>query len=73
MAHILEFPRRMPTEDDRTVEKWVKPAPGRWLCEPKRAREMTSEGVVEKARAAVAWCERATRLTAEGGGKPHRR
>ena len=31
---------------------------------------MTSEGVVEKARAAVAWCERATRLTAEGGGKP---
>nr|MBK7064268.1 hypothetical protein [Deltaproteobacteria bacterium] len=22
------------------------------------------------ARAAVAWCERATRLTADGGGKP---
>jgi type III restriction enzyme len=80
-------------EDDRTVEKWVKPAPGRfrihwreehlyepdfvvetttgrWLCEPKRDSEMTSEEVVAKARAAVAWCDRATRLTAEGGGKP---
>lgn len=80
-------------EDDPTVEKWVKPAPGRfrihwrdeqlyepdfvvetttgrWLCEPKRDSEVTSEDVVEKARAAVAWCERATRLTTEGGGKP---
>ncbi|MBK6531252.1 MAG: hypothetical protein IPF99_17070 [Deltaproteobacteria bacterium] len=80
-------------EDDRTVEKWVKPAPGRfrihwreehlyepdfvvetttgrWLCEPKRDSEMASVEVIEKARAAVAWCERATRLTAEGGGKP---
>lgn len=80
-------------EDDATVEKWLKPAPGRfrihwhaehqyepdfvvetttgcWLCEPKRDSEMTTEDVVEKARAAAAWCERATRLTAPSGGKP---
>ena len=40
-----------------------------YLCEPKAADEMTDPAVQAKARAAVAWCQRATE---HGGGKPWR-
>jgi type III restriction enzyme len=42
----------------------------KYLSEPKRASEMTDEEVLEKARAAIAWCERATQHELEHGGKP---
>jgi type III restriction enzyme len=42
------------------------------VCEPKRASEMEDEDVLAKARAAVAWCERATEHERENGGKPWR-
>jgi type III restriction enzyme len=56
----------IPYEPDFVVETSV----AKYLCEPKRASEMTDEEVLEKARAAVAWCERATRHELEHGGKP---
>jgi type III restriction enzyme len=40
------------------------------LCEPKRASEMEDEEVLAKARAAVAWCERATAHEHAHSGKP---
>ncbi|MDQ3816791.1 MAG: DEAD/DEAH box helicase family protein [Acidobacteriota bacterium] len=55
-----------PYEPDFVVET----STAKYLCEPKRASEMTDEDVLEKARAAIAWCERATRHELEHGGKP---
>lgn len=48
----------------------VETSTAKYLCEPKRASEMTDEEVLEKARAAIVWCERATRHELEHGGKP---
>jgi type III restriction enzyme len=42
----------------------------KFLCEPKRASEMEDDEVRAKARAAVAWCERATAHERAHGGKP---
>ncbi|MCF7837101.1 MAG: hypothetical protein K9N49_00565 [Candidatus Marinimicrobia bacterium] len=44
----------------------------KFLCEPKRATEMTDETVQAKAAAAVAWCQHATAHANENGGKPWR-
>jgi type III restriction enzyme len=38
----------------------------KYLCEPKRANEMTDTDVLDKAKAAALWCEHAR----ENGGKP---
>jgi type III restriction enzyme len=35
----------------------------RYLCEPKRASEMTDEVVLLKAKAAVLWCQHATMVS----------
>jgi type III restriction enzyme len=40
------------------------------LCEPKRRSDMEDEEVLEKARAAAVWCERATEHELAHGGKP---
>jgi type III restriction enzyme len=40
------------------------------ICEPKAANEIDDEEVREKAKAAVVWCENATKHAAENGGKP---
>lgn len=42
----------------------------KYLCEPKMRNEMADELVRTKARAAVAWCERATAHELAHGGKP---
>ncbi len=42
----------------------------KYLCEPKRRNEMEDETVKAKARAAVKWCEAATKHELEHGGKP---
>ncbi len=70
-------------EQDKTVQKWFKPAKNdfkihytskdsyepdfvvetrtsKFLCEPKRADEMTDEIVIAKATAAALWCEHAS-------------
>ncbi len=42
----------------------------KFLCEPKRANEMTDEVVRAKADAAATWCKHATAHANENGGKP---
>jgi type III restriction enzyme len=42
----------------------------KFICEPKAANEMNDPEVREKAKAAVVWCENATKHAAENGGKP---
>ena len=44
----------------------------KFLCEPKRASEMTDEIVLAKADAAATWCKYATAHATENGGKPWR-
>lgn len=44
----------------------------KFLCEPKRASEMTDEVVLAKADAAATWCSYATAHAKENGGKPWR-
>lgn len=44
----------------------------KFLCEPKRANEMTDEVVLAKANAAATWCKYATAHATENGGKPWR-
>ncbi len=44
----------------------------KFLCEPKRANEMTDEIVLAKADAAATWCKHATSHANENGGKPWR-
>lgn len=42
----------------------------KFLCEPKAANEIESEEVQLKARAAMNWCENATKHASKFGGKP---
>src|SRR5207247_2343816 len=42
----------------------------KYLCEPKRADEMTDRDVQAKARAAAQWCHHATEHEVAHGGKP---
>ena len=44
----------------------------KFLCEPKRASEMTDDVVLAKADAAATWCSYATTHAKENGGKPWR-
>ena len=44
----------------------------KFLCEPKRANEMTDEVVLAKAEAAATWCKHATAHANDNGGKPWR-
>ncbi len=44
----------------------------KFLCEPKRASEMTDDVVLSKARAAATWCRHATEHAADHNGKPWR-
>lgn len=46
---------------DATVVGWCRRA--RYLCEPKRASEMTDEIVQLKAKAATLWCQHASRVS----------
>jgi type III restriction enzyme len=55
-----------PYEPDFVVE--TKTA--KFLCEPKRADEITDEEVQAKAKAAAEWCKRATEHEQKHGGKP---
>ena len=48
----------------------VETKTSKFLCEPKRASEMTDEEVLAKADAAVVWCEHATSHAKAHGGKP---
>jgi len=48
----------------------VETADGKFLCEPKRASEITDEKVLAKADAAVVWCEHATNHAKANNGKP---
>jgi type III restriction enzyme len=42
----------------------------KYLCEPKRANQMTDKVVLDKADAAATWCKNATVHASENGGKP---
>jgi type III restriction enzyme len=55
-------------EPDFVVETTME----KFLCEPKRANEMTDEVVLGKADAAAIWCKHATAHAKENGGKPWR-
>ena len=44
----------------------------KYLCEPKRANEMTDKVVLDKADAAATWCKHATVHANDNGGKPWR-
>lgn len=79
-------------EDDRAVQKWVRPpagiprieydgrpyepdfivetAEGMFLCEVKADRSTNDPDVVDKAKAAVEWCRRATDHARATGSKP---
>lgn len=48
----------------------VETRTAKFLCEPKRANEMTDEVVLAKAEAAATWCKHATVHASENGGKP---
>jgi type III restriction enzyme len=50
----------------------VETATEKFLCEPKRATELDDPVVQAKAKAAVTWCQHATRHALENGGKPWR-
>ncbi len=44
----------------------------KFLCEPKKASELTDETVLKKAEAAATWCLHASTHAKENGGKPWR-
>ncbi len=48
----------------------VETATAKYLCEPKRRDAMNDPVVIEKARAATAWCRHATAHELAHGGKP---
>lgn len=48
----------------------VETKTAKYLCEPKRADQMKDEEVLDKAKAAVKWCEHATDHELQHGGKP---
>jgi type III restriction enzyme len=47
----------------------VETTTAKYLCEPKRARDVEDEDVQAKARAAVEWCKHATEHEIAHGGK----
>lgn len=48
----------------------VETSDAKYICEPKQAREMMVQDVLEKRDATVKWCKGATECTAGVGGKP---
>jgi len=64
----IHFSHEASYEPDFVVETKTE----KFLCEPKRANEMTAEIVLAKADAAVTWCKHATAHAKENGGKPWR-
>ena len=50
----------------------VETKTAKFLCEPKRASEMTDDVVLAKADAAATWCKHATDHANENGGNPWR-
>jgi type III restriction enzyme len=48
----------------------VETATAKYLCEAKRASEMTDQEVLSKAEAAATWCQYATDHAKQNGGKP---
>lgn len=48
----------------------VETGTAKFLCEPKRANEMSDDMVLAKAQAAATWCTHATARAGEHGGKP---
>jgi len=50
-------------EDNYNPDFIVETASGRYLCEVKRASDMTDTTVLQKAKAAAQWCERATTVS----------
>jgi type III restriction enzyme len=59
-------------EDSYEPDFVVETKTEKFLCEPKRASEMTDETVLAKADAAATWCKHATDHANENGGKPWR-
>ena len=57
-------------EDSYEPDFVVETRTAKFLCEPKRASEMTDEVVLAKADAAATWCDHATDHANENGGKP---
>lgn len=64
----IHFSHEESYEPDFVVETKTE----KFLCEPKRANEMTDEIVLAKADAAATWCSHATAHAKENGGKPWR-
>ncbi|MFA4943862.1 MAG: DEAD/DEAH box helicase family protein [Lentisphaeria bacterium] len=64
----IHFSHEESYEPDFVVETKAE----KFLCEPKRANEMTDEVVLAKADAAATWCKHATAHAKENGGKPWR-
>ena len=56
------------TQEPRLLESKI--GTGKFLCEPKRASEVSDEVVQSKADAAAVWCEHATVHAKTYGGKP---
>jgi type III restriction enzyme len=50
-------------DDNYNPDFIVETALGRYLCEIKRATDMDDAVVQKKAKAAIAWCERATAVS----------
>ena len=59
-------------EDSYEPDFVVETKAGKYLCEPKRANEMTDEVVLAKADAAATWCKHASDHANENGGTPWR-
>jgi len=59
-------------EDSYEPDFVVETKTAKFLCEPKRAGEMTDPVVLAKADAAATWCKRATDHADENAGKPWR-
>ena len=57
-------------EDSYEPDFVVESKTAKFLCEPKRANEMTDEIVLAKADAAATWCKHATDHANENAGKP---
>lgn len=64
----IEYRSGIRYEPDFVVERSNE----KLICEPKDVREIDSEDVQAKKRAAVRWCEHATQHAKEHGGKPWR-
>jgi len=62
----IHYSRNDEYEPDFVVETKNR----KFLCEPKRASEMTADDVIAKANAAKVWCENASKHARNYGGKP---